>query len=116
MRRSRFDTLPPASAPRRGFLASSSLVLAALALGCTREGAAAGPEPQGKAAKAAPGNVALVEFDDNGRRLRVATVPKVVKSDEAWRALAPLFLDVTFEDTFRAMPYSETATIGGTAR
>jgi len=36
-------------------------------------------------------------------------------ADEAWRALAPLFLDEPFEDTFRAMPYSETATIGGTA-
>jgi FAD/FMN-containing dehydrogenase len=35
-------------------------------------------------------------------------------ADDAWRALAPLFLDEPFEDTFRAMPYSETATIGGT--
>jgi len=35
-------------------------------------------------------------------------------ADDAWRALAPLFLDEPFEDTFRTMPYSETATIGGT--
>src|SRR5215208_4072055 len=27
-------------------------------------------------------------------------------ADDAWRALAPLFLDEPFEDTFRAMPYS----------
>jgi hypothetical protein len=36
-------------------------------------------------------------------------------ADDAWRALAPLFLDEPFEDTFRAMPYRETVTIGGTA-
>ncbi|HET6551335.1 MAG TPA: FAD-binding oxidoreductase [Solirubrobacter sp.] len=36
-------------------------------------------------------------------------------ADDAWRALAPLFLAEPFEDTFRAMPYGETATIGGTA-
>ena len=35
-------------------------------------------------------------------------------ADDAWRALAPLFLGEPFKDTFRAMPYSETATIGGT--
>jgi len=36
-------------------------------------------------------------------------------ADDAWRALAPLFLGEPFRDTFRAMPYSETGTIGGTA-
>ena len=36
------------------------------------------------------------------------------RADDAWRALAPLFLDEPFEDTFRTMPYRETATIGGT--
>jgi FAD/FMN-containing dehydrogenase len=36
-------------------------------------------------------------------------------ADDAWRALAPLFLAEPFEDTFRAMPYSETGTIGGIA-
>jgi hypothetical protein len=36
-------------------------------------------------------------------------------ADDARRALAPLFLDEPFKDTFRAMPYRETATIGGTA-
>jgi FAD/FMN-containing dehydrogenase len=36
-------------------------------------------------------------------------------ADDAWRALAPLFLGEPLTDTFRAMPYSETGTIGGTA-
>src|SRR3954447_20496620 len=36
-------------------------------------------------------------------------------ADDAWRALAPLFLAEPFSDTFRTMPYAETATIGGTA-
>ena len=36
-------------------------------------------------------------------------------ADDAWRALAPLFVAEPFEDTFRVMPYGETATIGGTA-
>jgi FAD/FMN-containing dehydrogenase len=37
------------------------------------------------------------------------------RADDAWRALAPLFLAEPFSDTFRTMPYAETATIGGTA-
>jgi FAD/FMN-containing dehydrogenase len=35
-------------------------------------------------------------------------------ADDAWRALAPLFLSEPLTDTFRPMPYSETSTIGGT--
>jgi FAD/FMN-containing dehydrogenase len=35
-------------------------------------------------------------------------------ADDAWRALAPLFLGEPFEDTFRLMPYAETGTVGGT--
>jgi peptide-methionine (R)-S-oxide reductase len=33
-----------------------------------------------------PGNVTIVEFDDTGVRKGSATVAKVVKSDDAWRA------------------------------
>jgi FAD/FMN-containing dehydrogenase len=37
------------------------------------------------------------------------------RADDAWRALAPLLIGEPFRDTFRAMPYGETGTIGGTA-
>jgi FAD/FMN-containing dehydrogenase len=37
------------------------------------------------------------------------------RADDAWRALAPLFLAEPDADTFRDMPYAETFTIGGTA-
>jgi FAD/FMN-containing dehydrogenase len=37
------------------------------------------------------------------------------RADDAWRALAPLFLAEPETDTFRDMPYAETFTIGGTA-
>jgi FAD/FMN-containing dehydrogenase len=56
-------------------------------------------------------NVSIVVTDD------AVTVRGVYagQADAAWRALAPLFLDEPLEDTFRVMPYAETATIGGTA-
>jgi FAD/FMN-containing dehydrogenase len=36
-------------------------------------------------------------------------------TDDAWRALAPLYLDEPLTDSFRPMPYRDTFTIGGTA-
>ena len=36
-----------------------------------------------------PGKVTLVEFDNNGRKLRTATVDKIVKTDAQWRAQLP---------------------------
>jgi peptide-methionine (R)-S-oxide reductase len=44
-----------------------------------------------------PGDVTVVEFTDAGVRTGVVTVPKVVKSDAAWRA--QLESDLTFEVT-----------------
>ena len=72
---------------RRGFLVSSTLALTALALGCSRDGVAA--TTPGPSARKPPGKVTLVEFDNNGRRLKTVSVAKVVKTDEAWRLQLP---------------------------
>ena len=84
----------PCVASRRGFLVSSTLALAACALGCTRDGVAASPDARPKARP--PGKVTLVEFDNHGRRLKTVSVARVVKSDEAWRRqLSPTSYQVT---------------------
>ncbi len=68
---------------RRAFLASSATALAGLALWSLRkphllEVAAAGSPEK-------PDKVEIVEFSDDGKRLGLVTVPKVVKSDAEWR-------------------------------
>ena len=79
---------------RRGFLVSSTLALAALVLGCSRDGVA-GTTPGPIGTKPA-GKVTLVEFDDNGRRLKTVSVARVSKTDEAWRQqLSPASYQVT---------------------
>ena len=80
----------PRRLSRRGFLATSSLTLTALAIGCARKSEAA-VAPTGK-----PGRVSLVEFSNDGRRLRTVQVDKLVKSDAQWRKqLSPLAFEVT---------------------
>lgn len=66
---------------RRGFVAASTLAAAGFVFGCGRQAPAAAAQP----AKNPAGPVTLVEFSDDGKRLRTATVPKVVKTEAEWR-------------------------------
>jgi len=86
--------VPPALS-RRGFLSSSTLALAALAIGCARKSEAAdAPTPKG-----ASGTVTLDEFSNDGKRLRTVAVAKVVKTDAAWQQqLSPLAYQVARQD------------------
>jgi peptide-methionine (R)-S-oxide reductase len=81
----------PLQTERRGFLMASSLGVASLALGVfrARAGTSTGAKTGAKV-------VRIVEFASDGRRLRVADLPKVVRSDAEWRKrLSPLAFDVT---------------------
>jgi peptide-methionine (R)-S-oxide reductase len=80
---------------RRGFLTGSTLALAALAIGCARgSDAAVAKPPTGTPGK--PGKVTLVAFADDGRRLGVEQLDKVVKTEVQWRRqLSPLAFEVT---------------------
>ena len=82
-----------ASPSRRRFLGTTALSLAALSLGCSRDSAAsAGARPL-------PKQVRIVEFADDGKRLRTATVSTVVKTDAQWKQqLSPLAFDVARRD------------------
>lgn len=82
----------PCPSTRRGFLAGSVLAVAGLALGCSRRSDAAAAVPgAGRDAW-----VAIAEFSDDGKRLRTARVPRVVKTDAEWRRqLSPLAYQVT---------------------
>ena len=88
-----FRSAPEPSSPplsRRGFLATSTLTLAALAIGCARKSEAA-VAPTGN-----PGRVSLIEFSNDGKRLRTVQVDKLVRSDAQWRKqLSPLAFEVT---------------------
>lgn len=80
----------PAHPARRGFLLSSTLACAAVALGCTRQTEAAAK------ATAAPKNVRIAEFSNAGKRLQVATFPKMVKTEKEWRKqLSPAAFQIT---------------------
>ena len=55
-------------------------------------------------ARGTPGEVTIVQFSDDGKRLQKVRVAKVVKSDEEWKKmLSPLAFDITrHADTERA--------------
>jgi peptide-methionine (R)-S-oxide reductase len=83
---------PDVDPARRRLLGGSILALAGLTLACSRSGAAAGATP-------APGPaplVTLVEFGNDGKRLKTVRVPKIVKSLEQWKQLlTPASFNVT---------------------
>jgi peptide-methionine (R)-S-oxide reductase len=91
---SQYETLTATARQRsrRGFIATSTLALTALALGCSRQSEAAAVAP----VDAMPKQVTLVTFTDAGKRLKTVRVAKLVKSDAAWRKqLSPLSYQVT---------------------
>jgi peptide-methionine (R)-S-oxide reductase len=79
------------SPSRRRLLGGSILTLAGLGLACARRGEAAGSHlATGPAAKpVATPRVSIVEFDKNARRLRTVLVPKLIRTDEQWKAALP---------------------------
>ncbi len=82
----------PSPITRRNFMATSTLALTALALGCARKSEAA---PLGST-KPTSGKVTLVEFTNAGKRLKTVQVDKIVKSEAEWRKqLTPPAFDVT---------------------
>ena len=80
----------PAHPARRGFLLSSALACTAVILGCTRQSeAAAKPAAVLK-------NIRIAEFSNAGKRLQVAVLPKVVKTEKVWRKqLSPASFQIT---------------------
>ena len=80
----------PAHPARRGFLFSSTLACAAVALGCTRQSDAAAKTATAQI------NVRIAAFSNAGKRLQVATFPKLVKTEKEWRGqLSPAAFQIT---------------------
>ena len=82
------------SLSRRDFVAGSAIAVAGFALGCSRRGDATPvPVPATPAGPAA--KVAIAIFSDDGRKLRIERLDKVVRTDAEWRRqLGPLSYDV----------------------
>jgi peptide-methionine (R)-S-oxide reductase len=87
MRSSRSPLVPLDNPARRRLLGGSILTLAGLTLACSRSGAAAGAAAA--AAAGPPPKVTLVEFGNDGKRLRTVQVPKIVKSPAEWKKQLP---------------------------
>lgn len=74
---------------RRRWLGASVLAFAGLALACSRQVAsAASASVSAATGKPAP-KVTVVEFGNDGRRIRTLVVPKLVKSPDEWKKLLP---------------------------
>lgn len=86
----------PASPLRRSFVVVSTLTAAGFVFGCGRQSpAVAAPKASSDPSKP----VTLIEFSNDGKRLRSATVPKVVKTEAEWRKqLSPASFNITRQD------------------
>ena len=68
---------------RRAFLLSAGSALTGLLVWSVR-----GPESaQANASTEPAGDVTIVEFSDDGKRLKKMKIPKVVKTEDEWRKL-----------------------------
>jgi peptide-methionine (R)-S-oxide reductase len=76
---------------RRTFLALSATAVGGMVLGSLRT-----PEIVAAAVENVPGEATIVEFSDNGKKLRKIRVPKVVKTQAEWKKLlSPNAFDIT---------------------
>lgn len=93
-----FDTSPPPSFNRRGFLIGAASLVAGTAI-FSEAGfitSLSGLVGGGPVIKGTPGMVTLVDFDNAGKKLGTERVAKIVKSAEEWRKqLSPLSFEVT---------------------
>jgi peptide-methionine (R)-S-oxide reductase len=79
-----FEGKGEGNASRRVFLAGAGAALGGALLWSWRK-----PRVIAAAAKSEPGEVTIVQFSDDGKRLAKVKVAKVVKTDEEWRKQLP---------------------------
>lgn len=77
------SSLSSAVFTRRGFVTASALATAGFIFGCGKQSPAVAASGNAKPSKGGP--VTLVEFSDDGKRLRTVALPKVVKTEAEWR-------------------------------
>jgi len=78
---------------RRTFLGLAAAAVAGIAVSHLRWNSVLAAAP---ASKGTPGEVTIVEFSDDGKRLKKTRVAKIVKTEAEWRAqLSPNAFDIT---------------------
>jgi peptide-methionine (R)-S-oxide reductase len=78
---------------RRTFLGLAAAAVAGIAISHLRRNSVLAAAP---ASKGIPGEVTIVEFSDDGKKLKKTRVAKIVKTEEEWKAqLSPNAFDIT---------------------